>query len=150
MFSIFTGLSLKFWLLTGVAVVAMGVFAKYEYTLHQLNVAKSTIVNQEVQIAVQKDTIVTDQHVAVIEEKTQVATQVAVANVALKHADIQKTLDRAQIDIEQHYDALPVTVENADKEQLQFSEIRINALWEAYCASSPDALNCPIPPPSGV
>lgn len=142
-----TGLSIQQWSIIGIAVFALIFYGVFQHSQTELGKAKTEVAVQKVQIAVQKDTLATNKVVAVIAEATQVATQKAVKAATVKHAKIQETVISKEQNIERHFADLPVTSNNAEKEQQQLSTVRIDGLWEAYCMAAPEAATCLTPPP---
>lgn len=146
----FTGLSFQQWLIIAAGVICLLGYGVYKYQSNELKDIKKEVVVKDITIASQKDTIVTGQKVAKIEEATQVATAVAVKEATVKHEGIKQRVDQKDRAISQRFDELPVTLENLNAEQQQLSENRINGLWEAFCAGSPDAKGCEVTPsPAG-
>jgi hypothetical protein len=147
---LFTGISLKGWLLIGLVAIGFILAGRYEYLQHQVTKDQTVITAQQVTIKSQQQAIKTDQVVAKIEEHTQVAVQQAVQKTVEHHTAIQhKVADREQ-QIEQTYTELPPTPENVVAEADQLSTARIDGLWQAYCATQPDAPDCQPQPSSGV
>lgn len=142
MLKFFSGLSLEGWIVTALLVIGLGFVGKYEFNEWQLRKAQETVHDQKITIASQKDAIKTDGKVADLNNQVQKETQEAVHVTVDKHEKIQQKMDQATRVIEAQYERQPVTIDNIDLEQRQLSEVRINGLWEAYCAAAPGASEC--------
>lgn len=140
-----TGLSLQSWLLL-IGITGMLVFlVTTNRTKVELVKAKSEMALQAIQIADQSDAIVTTKKIAVINSVTQVAIQMAVKEASGKHAGLQQKVEQQSAAVVHSFTDLPVTIECTNQEQQQLSTIRINGLWEAYCAAVPDIPSCQSP-----
>jgi 3-methyladenine DNA glycosylase/8-oxoguanine DNA glycosylase len=144
---LFTGISLRGWLLIGLAVVGFIFAGRYEYLRHQMTQDTQVITTQKVTIKSQDQAIKTAETVAKIEEHTQVTTQQAVKAVVQKHEAIQHKVQEQTHQIEQHYAETPPDPENIVAKAEELSRTRIDGLWEAYCTTQPNAEQCQ---PTGV
>ena len=149
MMKFFTGLSVTQWMLIVAGIVVVIAIGVVKFKNHELAAVKSDNVVKTVQIAAQADTIKTEGKVAVLQEKTQVATQTAVKAQTKQHTEIAVKMETTVQTVVQHFEQQPVTVDNAELEKDQLSVIRIDSLWEAYCTSAPTATNCPAIPTPG-
>lgn len=146
MFKLFSGISLKTWLIIAVVLTGLGFVAKYNYRAEQVTELKAETKTQAVTIAAQKDAMVLDAKLDKVNEKAQVAVQQAVKQTTVKHETIQARAEQTTRAIEARYDAEPVTVTTVDQEQAELSTVRIDSLWQAYCTASPNATDCqPLP-----
>lgn len=137
-----TGLSAKAWGVIALVVLALIAWGVWEHRAKEVVELKSEVKTQATTIAVQKDTITTDQKLDKIDEKTQVDTQQAVKAVVTKHESIQAKVAAKAEAIDEKYDGEPVTIQTVEQKQDELSGARIDSLWEAYCAATPSAFVC--------
>ena len=133
------------WLVLLLGVVAALWVADYQHTKAKYQEAVAENVKKDGVIADQADTIVTDQKVDALQEDVQRETAMAVRATTKTHETQQRVTEQQRQTVEQRFEVLPVTYDNAEKKQQELSNININALWGAYCRVKPEDPQCPNP-----
>ena len=138
-------INLRDWLFVIVAVVLLGVMVQYNRMQREVVNSAVTDSQQKITIKSQDVAIKTDQAIKKIDEATQVAVEKEVTAANQKHEAIQrKVAEKENVMRSRRENETHSPVDYA-AEQRELSEIRIDGIWEAYCASVPDAAACQPP-----
>lgn len=130
-------------------VIILGCWAAYHSNSTSLKAATKTIATQSGIITSQHEEIRVTGVVADVNQEVATTHEDAKVVVAKKQVVIQQKLDKTIHDIEQKFDALPVTEDNIIAKQDEGSSARIDSLWATYCTGVQDDMACPAPPPTG-
>lgn len=134
------------WPVALVAAILVFVFcAKYEHEKTIAAKAAVTIATQHVEIKAKDAVIRIDQAIKRVDEDTQLAVDQADKATVKQHTAIQQQVTEKEHVIRRSREAAPATPDTLLAEQQELSEVRIDGLWQAYCAAAPTAPDCHSP-----
>jgi hypothetical protein len=132
-----------------VLVILLGCLVSWYTSDSKLVKAEKNVAVQSGVIKSQKEEIRVVGVVTKVNEEVVTKRETAKAVMEKKHVVIQEKLDKITREIEQKFDALPVTEDNIIAKQDEVSSARIDSLWETYCSGVQDETVCPAPPSTG-
>ncbi len=128
-----------------VIVIIGGVVWKMNHDGDVKDALKKEVVTKDVVIDAQDGTIKTGEKVKEVKEDSGVKLDTEVKAVVKKQVKIDTKAEITIQDIQDRYNALPLTPDNVVAKSQELSTARIDSLWEAYCIGAPDATECQVP-----